>query len=96
MYRIIRSNKSNSTCDYLVQIASRSNGSGVKTTIDEMIGFINCQRVLFPYTHEGMMVTKIDNHHLIVDIDGEVAVELQEVENHNLTDDFIKFLMKEN
>lgn len=97
MYRITRyPNNYNSTLDYVVQIAGRSNGSGVKITIDEMIGYINCSKLLFPNSHIGLVITKVDNHHLIVDIDGEVALEVQDVETHNLSEDFIKFLMTDN
>ena len=74
--------------DQVCLLATKSNGRDVKVTIDDMIGFINCERVSYPMANGDIVVSKINEFHLILDQEGETLLEIIEVDEVQLGEEF--------
>jgi len=79
-FKITRFPKSCEVADRLVAIAAKSNGSETKVTIDDMIAYANCERVLYPYSNLDVTISKISDNHLIIDCLNQPALEIIEME----------------
>jgi len=84
MYKVTRFPKSSSLADSVCLLATKSNGRDVKITIDEMIGYINCEKVFYPAANDNVIVSNIDEFHLILDQDGNPLLEIIEVDEVQL------------
>jgi len=84
MYKVTRFPKANSLADQVCLLATKSNGRDVKVTIDEMIGYINCEKVFYPMANGDIIVSKIDEFHLILDQEGKPLLEIIEVDEVQL------------
>lgn len=81
-FKINRFPKSSSVCDDVALICARNNGlneSG-KITLNEIEAYIKCQKILMPYNSDGIVVSRIDEFHLIVDKDLQPALEIIQME----------------
>lgn len=86
-FRITRFSATALVCDYLVEIAAKSNGlpAEEKITIDELIAYAKCE--IFRSNSEGYTISRINDYHLIVNRRQRPALEIIEVElepNQNL------------
>lgn len=81
-FKITRFPKNNLLCDTIVELAAKSNGLpvGKKLTIDDFISYMKAELIRYPASNDGVVISKIDEHHLIVDKDKEPALEIIEVE----------------
>jgi len=83
VYQIKRSNRSSALADTIVVIASKANNSendSSRTTLDDMIGYIKIEASLYPSTNRGVVVTKVNDYHIIVDQESNFLLEIIEVE----------------
>jgi hypothetical protein len=81
-FKINRFPKSNSICDDIALICAKSNGmneSG-KITLNDIESYIKCQRFIFPSSSDGLVVSRIDEFHLIIDKDLQPALEILQME----------------
>ena len=79
-FKITRFPATAMVCDYLVEIAARSNGlpQDKKVTMAELISYAKCE--ILRTNGEGYTISPIDEHHLIIDRRQEPALEIIEVE----------------
>ena len=83
VYQIKRSNRSSALADAIVVVASKANNSendSSRTTLDDMIGYIKIEASLYPSTNRGVVVTKVNDYHIIVDQESNFLLEIIEVE----------------
>jgi len=73
-------------CDYLVEIAAKSNGMpvGEKITMAELIAYAKAE--ILRGSHEAYTITQINEYHLIVDRRQQPALEIIEVEVFDIPD----------
>lgn len=85
-FRITRFPATAMVCDYLVEVAAKSNGMPIdkKITMDEMIAYAKCE--IFRAGHEGYSITPINQYHLLIDRRGEPALEIIETEVFDVPD----------
>jgi len=85
-FKITRFPATAMVCDYLVEIAAKSNGMpvGEKVTMAELIAFAKCE--MLRTGHDGYTITPINEYHLIIDRRQESALEIIEVEVFDLPD----------
>lgn len=81
VYKITRFAKSNNLADQLCLVASKSNGNALKISIDEMIGYISCEMILWTAGNKFLTITKVNNQHLILEQDSERLLEIIEVDD---------------
>lgn len=88
-FKITRFPKTSSLLDTIVKLAAKSNGlpADKKLTMDDFISYIKCEIIQYPFSNSGFMITKLDNYHLVVDIDSEPALEIIEIETIELPSD---------
>jgi hypothetical protein len=79
-FRITRFPTSALVCDYLVEIAARSNGMPIdkKITMAELIAYAKCE--ILKGSHDGYTITPINEYHLLIDRRQEPALEIIEAE----------------
>ena len=79
-FKITRFSQVALVCDYLVEIAARSNGMpvGEKITMAELIAYAKCE--IMRANHEGYTITPINEYHLLIDRRQEPALEIIEAE----------------
>jgi hypothetical protein len=84
-FKITRFPATAMVCDFLVEIAARSNGlpQDKKVTMAELISYAKCE--ILRTNGEGYTISPIDEHHLIIDRRQEPALEIIEVEIVDLT-----------
>jgi hypothetical protein len=90
VFRVSRFPVSSGACDYVAQVAVKLNGRPEEDRIglDSLIGYLEVEKIQFPHSNSGMVISKIDDYHLCVDIDGKPALEIIEV-------DMIKVIVEE-
>lgn len=80
-YKITRFPKSSSIGDNVCLIATKNNGyDETKVSLRDIVGYIKCEALTMPYTYGGLVITMVDEYHLIVDLDGEPLLEIMEIE----------------
>ena len=79
-FRITRFPQTALVCDYLVEVAARSNGMpvGEKITMAELIAFAKCE--ILRTNSDGYNITEINPYHLLIDRRQQPAIEIIEVE----------------
>lgn len=79
-FRITRFPTTAMVCDYMVEIAARSNGMPIdkKITMAELIAYAKCE--IMRANHEGYTITPINEYHLLIDRRQEPALEIIEAE----------------
>ena len=79
-FRITRFPTTAMVCDYMVEIAARSNGMPIdkKITMAELIAYAKCE--IMRVNHEGYTITPINEYHLLIDRRQEPALEIIEAE----------------
>jgi len=79
-FRITRFPTTAMICDYMVEIAARSNGMPIdkKITMAELVAYAKCE--IMRTNHDGYTITQINEYHLIVDRRQEPALEIIEAE----------------
>lgn len=85
-FRITRFPKSAFICDYMVEIAARSNGMPIdkKITMTELINYAKCEILRTGGTDYTISV--INPSHLIIDRSQEPALEIIEAEVYSMPD----------
>jgi hypothetical protein len=85
-FKITRFSQVALVCDYLVEIAARSNGMPVeeKITMAELIAYAKCE--ILRQNSDGYTITSINEHHLIIDRRLQPALEIIEVEVFDMPD----------
>lgn len=85
-FRITRFQTTAMVCDYLVEIAAKSNGLpvGEKATMQELIAYAKCE--IMRTGHDGYTISEINPHHLIIDRRQEPALEIIEMEVFDVSD----------
>ena len=91
MFRIARFKKSSTICDDVSLLAAKCNGMSQddKLCIDDFISIIKAHKISFPASGKYTTISKISDHHLIVDVDQEPALEIIETEILDINEDFI-------
>lgn len=81
-YKITRFGKKTSTlADSVCVICAKSNGmDDGKISLNDIEGYIKCEALDMPYTYKNLTITRIDDFHLIVDLDCEPLLEVMEIE----------------
>jgi hypothetical protein len=85
-FRITRFSQTALVCDFLVEIAAKSNGLSEKITMNELISFAKCE--IIRTNADGYTISRIDEHHLIIDRRQQPALEIIEVEVFDLVGEF--------
>jgi hypothetical protein len=84
MYRVKRFETPSGLADAVALLCAKSNGCvWEKLTIDEIAGYIECERKLYPSINNGVAVTRITDYHCIVDQGVKPLIEIMEVEVFN-------------
>lgn len=81
-FRITRFPKHSNLCDLIVELAAKSNGLPIdsKLTINDFVSVAKCEMIRYPSSNDGTVMVKLDEHHLMIDKNGEPALEIIEVE----------------
>jgi hypothetical protein len=79
-FRITRFPTTAMVCDYMVEIAARSNGMPIdkKITMAELIAYAKCE--IMRTNHDGYTINPINEYHLLIDRRQEPALEIIEAE----------------
>ena len=85
-FKITRFPATAMVCDYLVEIAAKSNGMpvGERITLAEMIAYAKCE--ILKSGHDGYTITPINEFHLLIDRRQQPALEIIEVEVFDIPD----------
>jgi len=79
-FRITRFPATAMVCDYLVEIAAKSNGMPIdkKVTMADLVAYAKCE--ILRTASDGYNITQINEYHLIIDRRQEPALEIIEAE----------------
>lgn len=84
IYRVKMFNTSSSLIGNIAILCSKSNGGvGGKLTIQEIIGYIECEKMLYPATNDDISVVNLTEYHFIVFRGEKPAIEVMEMEVFN-------------
>lgn len=81
-YRVTRFPKSSNLADDVALLCVKSNGRDYvgKLTLDQISGYIACEMVRFPSINSGVVVSRMNDYHLIIDQDCQPLIEIVESE----------------
>jgi hypothetical protein len=80
MFKITRFPGSCDIADKLVSIAAKSNGADQKVTIDDMVSYATCEKMLYYWAGLEVTISKISDTHLIIDDKNEPRLEIIQME----------------
>ena len=82
IFRIIRFKKYSSICDEIALLASKCNGMAEedKLTINDFISVLKAEKISMPNSNKYLVISKISDHHLIVDLEQEPCLEIIQAE----------------
>lgn len=79
-FKITRFPGSCDIADKLVSIAAQSNGANQKITIDDMVSYATCEKLLYYWTGLSTTISKINDTHLVIDYNNEPRLEIIEIQ----------------
>jgi hypothetical protein len=81
IYKVTRFPKASRLADEVAMLCVNSNGyDGEAIPLDSIEGYIHCTCLMFPFTNRGVVVSRIDKHHLIIDQEKECVLEIELLE----------------
>lgn len=79
-FKITRFPGSCDIADKLTSLAAKSNGADQKLTIDDMVSYATCEKLLYYWAGLTVTISKISDTHLIIDDNNEPRLEIIQVE----------------
>lgn len=91
----IRISQTSTLADSLAIMCARSNGNeNYELSLEDVVGYINCKMVEFPYINKGIVVTMVGENKLMIDQNLEPFAEIELIEVVDL--DYSVFPQSEN
>lgn len=84
LFRVKRFDKVSSLADAVVLLCAKSNGCvWEKLTMQEIIGYVECERRLYPATNRDVVAIKVADHHYMINQGESPLVEIIDMEVFN-------------
>ena len=81
IYKVTRFPKSSQLADEVALLCVKSNGcEGEAVPLDSIEGYVYCNSLIYPFINRGIVMSRIDKHHLIIDQEGECLLEVELLE----------------